>query len=260
MSAANNTTQTSWPERKINWPAIFVLMTVLAVIVAALLYWLRYPLVDLIGTVLLMLIMVSLGILGHRYKFIQVAIDRFSTLYFRFLGWMMISLGPLVLFTWLSRYVLANHSLSYQLIIFVLWGLLLIWAITLIFTHKRRELFFQKLQKIGSLTPIVYAFNLLMIAVTFFSSVTFALKQRGVITLTHANPADISHSVITDFYLWHFLDAVPFLDVTKTLRWEEPLTYSSAWIGFALLIFKIMVILPVIAAFAWYWKKVDSDK
>jgi hypothetical protein len=48
-------------------------------------------------------------------------------------------------------------------------------------------------------------------------------------------------------------DALPLLKVTETLHWEKPLTYNSAWVGLLLLGFKVTVIVPVIAAFAWYW-------
>lgn len=168
------------------------------------------------------------------------------------------SLGPLLAFTWLSRYVLSNHSFIYQLIVFTVWGVLLAWALMVIFTDKKRAIFFGKLQKLGSFTPIAHAFNLLMIAVTFFSSVTHVLLTQSVIALNAPKNAVVSHGAITDFYLWHFLDAVPLLEVNKTLHWMEPLTYQSGWIGFALLVFKLLVILPVIAAFAWYWQQVNS--
>ncbi len=260
MTQDNVNSRDTWETGKFSWPAVAALVAISALVFAVLFFWLHYPIMELIGSALLVLVIVVIGILNRRFKIIESTINRLFTAYFRFLGWLCISLGPLLLFTWLSRYVLANHMLSFQLIIFLLWGLLLVWAVTLIFTHKRRELFFEKLQKLGSFTPIVYAFNLLMIAVTFFSSITYALAQRGVISLTHSQPAAISHGAVTDFYMWHFLDAVPFLEVNKTLHWDEPLTYSSGWIGFTLLVFKILVILPVIAAFAWYWKKVDSDR
>jgi hypothetical protein len=244
--------------RKVNLPAIIVLVAFFAVVLTALRYWFNFSHADLFGYALLVFAIFVIGIFANRFKVVDGAINHFFTAYFRFIGWMLLSLGPLLVFTWLSRYVLANHSLSYQIIIFVLWGLLLIWALTLIFTEKKRKRFFAKLQALGSFTPIVYAFNLLMIAVIFFSSVTFVLAQHGVIALTHPIQSAISHGAITDFYLWHFFDAVPFLEVNKTLHWDEPLTYESGWIGFALLVFKILVILPVIAAFAWYWKQVDG--
>jgi uncharacterized protein (TIGR01777 family) len=65
---------------------------------------------------------------------------------------------------------------------------------------------------------------------------------------------------ITDFYVWHFLEAVPLLQVNETLHWKEPLTYDSGWVGLVLLIFKMAVIIPVIAAFTWYAKQAGGQR
>jgi hypothetical protein len=59
---------------------------------------------------------------------------------------------------------------------------------------------------------------------------------------------------IKDFYFWHFLEAIPLLKVNQTLHYKAPLTYNGAAVGWLLLAFQLMVILPVIRAFAWYWK------
>lgn len=55
--------------------------------------------------------------------------------------------------------------------------------------------------------------------------------------------------------MWHFLEAVPLLKVNQTIRWAEPWTYDSAAVGWILLLFKLVVIVPVIGAFVGYWKR-----
>lgn len=60
---------------------------------------------------------------------------------------------------------------------------------------------------------------------------------------------------MADFFLWHFLNAVPVLKITDTLLWDPPLTYDQPVVGWILLAFKISVISPVIAAFGWSWKR-----
>lgn len=245
-------------KKKRNIWAIAGLITVCVMLFAMALKWITITPGDLIGYAIFLFGVVILGALSTRYQIVDNTIKRFFTAYCRFFGWLLMSLGPLIIFNWLSQYVLSNLPFSYQLIVFAVWGVLLVWALMLIFTDSKRELFFGKLQKLGSFTPIAYAFNLLMIAVTFFSSVTYVLVRQGLISLNIAANIDVSHGAIMNFYLWHFLDAIPFLEVNKTLHWDEPLTYKSSWIGFALLVFKLLVILPVIAAFAWYWKRIDD--
>jgi hypothetical protein len=51
---------------------------------------------------------------------------------------------------------------------------------------------------------------------------------------------------------WHFLDAVPLLKVNETPGWRPPLTCDSFPVGCMLLLFRAVVILPVIGAFTWY--------
>jgi len=45
--------------------------------------------------------------------------------------------------------------------------------------------------------------------------------------------------------LWHFTDALPFVDVDDTLNWPEPLDYSSAQVGVTLLLAKLCAVLGV---------------
>ena len=65
----------------------------------------------------------------------------------------------------------------------------------------------------------------------------------------------MSVNAVADFFLWHFLNAVPVLKITDTLLWDPPLTYDQPVVGWILLVFKIAVISPVIAAFGWSWKR-----
>jgi hypothetical protein len=63
---------------------------------------------------------------------------------------------------------------------------------------------------------------------------------------------EVTPGSISNFFRWHFLDAVPLLKVNETLGWRPPLTYDSFSVGCMLLLFKAVVILPVIGAFTWY--------
>src|SRR5262249_54861251 len=128
------------------------------------------------------------------------------------------------------------------------------WALLLIATEPRRRKLFLVLNRIGSFTPLAYSFNVLFIAVYFFSSASFVLAQRGLLDFRSETHGALLPGRISDFYLWHFFDAVSVLDVPRTLHWSVPLTYNSANVGLLLLLFKLTVIIPVIAAFASYWK------
>src|SRR5437867_7603279 len=201
----------------------------------------------------------ALVFLNDRFPIIGRIINRLITGYFLFFGWVFVVLGPLVLFNWLSQ-LIRSLSVRFQVIVFGAWGLLLGWAVVLIATERKRERFFNRFQRIGALAPVAYSLNLLFIALLFFSSVTFVLAERGALKLNKSPDSPISPDNVLLFYTWHFLEALPLLKVNQTLHWSEPLTYDSGWVGLLLLLFKMAVIIPVIGAFAWYWKQVGAQK
>jgi hypothetical protein len=100
--------------------------------------------------------------------------------------------------------------------------------------------------------PAAYSFSVLMLASLFFSSVSFVLLQEGKLALAPGSSPDVTLASLSDFFLWHFLDAVPLLKIPERLKWDVPLTYTSGTVGLIVLMFKVVVILPVIGAFTWY--------
>lgn len=226
-------------------------------------YVMKESLRDFFGFATVMSVILLLVFLEIRYESAGRIIERAFSAYFLFSWSMLITLAPITLFYWLSPLILNNLPLSFQIVVFVVWGLLLILAVWLVATEKNRERVLKRLRKFSLFAPIAYSFNLLMIAILFFSSVTYVLVNHGVLKLngpTGAQGAQIPPGVIRDFYSWHFLQAVPLLKVNETLHWKEPLTYESGWVGLILLLFQLTVIVPVIAAFAWRGKKEPKPK
>jgi hypothetical protein len=218
---------------------------------------------DALGFAIVMSGILLLVFLKIRYKAAGPIIERMFSAYFLFFGWMFITLAPISGFYWLSPFILNKLRISFQVAVFVVWGLLLMLAVWLVATQRNRERLLTRLRKFSLFAPIAYAFNVLMIAILFFSSVTYVLVNHGILKLnwpTGAQGAQIPPEIIRDFYSWHFLHAVPLLKVNETLHWKEPLTYESGWVGLILLLFQLTVILPVIAAFAWRGKKEPSRK
>jgi hypothetical protein len=64
--------------------------------------------------------------------------------------------------------------------------------------------------------------------------------------------------VLADLFLWHLLDAIPGLKVNETIRWAAPLTYERAGAGWLVLLFKVMVIVPVVSGIGRYLKDEDE--
>jgi hypothetical protein len=189
-----------------------------------------------------------LGVLGAIFPTVGRATEFAARKYFRFVWWMLVFFGPASVLLWSARFIVARRTVWFQVGLLVLWGALLVWAVTLIFTKERREKLFTKLQRIGALTPWAYSLNVLALGVFYFGTVTLLLSRWNMISL-EGNPERVF-----DFYVWHFLDAVPLLHINDTLHWAQPMTYQASGVGFLLLSFKVTIILPVIATFTGYWK------
>jgi hypothetical protein len=90
--------------------------------------------------------------------------------------------------------------------------------------------------------------SLLIVAIGLFASATFVLAERDAITVLNWESVDSPAMASVAFYVWHFFDTIPFLNATDALRWAEPLTYKDPLLGVLLLLFKLVIIAPIISA------------
>jgi len=220
-----------------------LLIVGVAVALAVWLWRTKGPLAFLFPAVLF-----GLGVLSAKYPRIERTIDALFSGYFRVTIWMMIALAPAALMTGVATGIQRSGVLWLQVPAFVAWGALLAISIWFLTTEARRTRLFETLRHVGGLAPLAYSFNVLVAAVAFFGSLTSVLLANGYIAMN----GDPRRAM--DFYLWHFLDAIPVLKINETLLWASPpITYQQVRVGVLLLIFKIAVIGPVIAAFTGYW-------
>jgi len=208
-------------------------------------------------------ILMIAGLLKSRYRKFDRAVKTFFSKYSRFTFWALITLAPIVFFRWLAEFtVIASPVL--QGILFVVWASLLTVILMFIATQRRREKLFRFLERVGGLAPYVYCFNTFIIAALFFASLTYLMAGFDILSFTNpdGNPitSELSVAQLMDFFVWHFLDAVPLLKINDTIRWKIGLTYESSAVGFIVLLFKIAVIIPVISAFRGYWKYQQAGK
>ncbi len=57
-----------------------------------------------------------------------------------------------------------------------------------------------------------------------------------------------------ELYLWHLLNALPIIEATDTLNWEEPVARYSGVTGALLLLYKGLVLAPGVFAARQAWK------
>ena len=203
------------------------------------------------GMIVLYALLTIITMIVVRFKRAEQEFENLYRSYLRFAVAVFAMTVPYLVLSY-SGDLLVRMPTWLQITWFVLWGIVLGGALLIISTERWRERVFEPLAGYNIAVPAVYSFQVLMLACLFFSSVTFVLVQSGVIFVMRGSADAVTPGSLSDLFLWHFLEAVPLLDINETLGWAVPLTYDSAAVGWILLLFKIVVIVPVIGAFTWY--------
>ena len=151
--------------------------------------------------------------------------------------------GTRVSLEWSQHYL----PLGLHLLVIAFWAsVVLIW-VRIISGEFGKEMFIESYVNGILWPPFVYSISLLVMASSVFASISVTLQRYGYATFKPPLPNELSP--VVDFYMWHFVNLIPGLGIPETLRWTQPYQYSDHLSGAVLLIFKIAVILPVIASF-----------
>lgn len=108
-------------------------------------------------------------------------------------------------------------------------------------------------ERVEAWGAIALYINFVIIAMGCFASIAFLLHG---LTPPLFLPAvrEVDHGALADLLLWQLLDSIPGLKVPETIRWVAPLTYERSGAGWLLLLFKVMVIVPVVSGIGHYLK------
>jgi hypothetical protein len=108
---------------------------------------------------------------------------------------------------------------------------------------------------------LVLPLALLGTASSVMASLTFRLYGRGKITLETCSGWPVTEAGLMDFYVWHFLNIVPLLQLNNLIRWGEKYCYKQSRVGFLILVFQLLVVIPSFNAIRFYWRnrKIPSD-
>jgi uncharacterized membrane protein len=98
----------------------------------------------------------------------------------------------------------------------------------------------------------------------------YGLWAAGFLAVTwfhvlHSRQARMYPLLVLTFTLalWGLVDAIPGLKVPDTIKWEAPLTYQHAGAGWLVLLFRVMVIVPVVSGIGHYLRDenpADTDE
>jgi predicted ester cyclase len=151
--------------------------------------------------------------------------------------------GTRVSLEWSQHYL----PLGLHLLVIAFWASVMLLWVRIISGEFGKKMFVESYVNGILWPPFVYSISLLFMAASVFASISVTLQRCGYATFEPPLPNELSP--VVDFYMWHFVNLIPGLGIPETLRWSQPYRYSDHLSGAVLLIFKIAVILPVIASF-----------
>lgn len=80
------------------------------------------------------------------------------------------------------------------------------------------------------------------------SCLTFVLQNRVQWVALDDTDGQVTTLDVARMYVWEITNAIPLADVDETLAWSRRLTYSGAQTGALALLFKIVVLVPIVVA------------
>lgn len=166
-----------------------------------------------------------------------------------------------------SRTVVETFPRWLQVVTLLVWFLLLALVSMLLYSRSLRRggrewLRTQASERLRDFSPperveawgaILLYINFVIIAMGCFAGIAFLLHGlTPPLFLPAARQVD--HGALADLLLWQVLDSIPGLKVPETIRWVAPLTYERSDAGWLVLLFKVMVIVPVVSGISHYLK------
>ena len=122
-------------------------------------------------------------------------------------------------------------------------------------TGRRRKIVLTKVHSTSVIAPLGYSLGLAIFSIGVYTAMMSLLNASGAAGLVESRGVlDFSFSRLQDLFLWHLLAAIPVVDLNDAFLFEKPFTYSTVWAGLLLLLFKVVVIGPVVGALAVWWK------
>jgi hypothetical protein len=171
-----------------------------------------------------------------------------------------------------SRVVVETFPRWLQGVTLAVWFVALAWVSALLYSRTYRErmrVWFSAHRRPivrafswrGRVTPwagIALYINFVTVAMGCFAGLAFLFHTLSETPLFLPKTRPVEHGSLSDFLLWHLLDAIPGLKVPETIKWEAPLDYSRASAGWLVLLFKVMVIIPVVSGVGHYLRDEEA--
>ncbi len=146
-----------------------------------------------------------------------------------------------------------NFPLFVHLAVVIIYAGLLAYGISLVITQKRREKSADFIRVwFGPRGWLIFSALLLVTSAAVFSSISLIMHNLGWVKFIACRGAQVSEPALLDFYLWHFLKMVPILKIPETLKLAPTLCYEQTRIGFLIILFQAIVVIPSFATIRYF--------
>jgi hypothetical protein len=172
--------------------------------------------------------------------------------------------GGLKIYAALAIIVLAYKAIQYSsahfpepvhFLILSIFMLFLVISIYWIGTEENRKKHQDLIKRLfGPDGMLILPLLLLVTAGAVLASITFRLFNRGYVQLQECSGRSVAEAGLLDFFMWHFLNIVPLLQLNSLLRWKEPYCFQQGRVGLMILAFQALVVIPSFNTIRFYWK------
>jgi hypothetical protein len=125
---------------------------------------------------------------------------------------------------------------------------------------SRRARAYKLLTDRNALLLFLWAALMLVYTTSTYAGLTSFFVSFHLLSFQHAQ-VPIPNTTFEMFYIWHFVTDIPVLDLTDTLNWHAPLTYTSLKPGILVIAYMVTVAAPLVSvASEWIGGKKDRDE
>jgi len=161
----------------------------------------------------------------------------------------------------LTEKLVSHTSIAFQILVFLIFSpVMVLFVRDFISEDRLRKMMASDYGHIlGALYPLVFPILFIAIALPYFSGLSCTFKTVNLLTTVPNFPvSDNCVARFSIFYVWHILNSIPLLKIPETILWAVPHLYTDSLSGLLLLIFKIIIIFPVIKAYV-VWGKISKE-
>lgn len=202
---------------------------------------------ELLTQLIIFAAILAVGLLRVAVPRFRRAIDTGVRYYVWLTACLLLLLAPALATFLAAGWALGQAAEGPKIAVFVLLGLVWVGFAALVLPSRLRTRLLEFLRVFGWLVPLIFLIDFMIVSMLFFGFLAFYLFAADTL-------GEVTRDDFLNLFGYHLLDSIPALKIVDTLKLSEPLgDLRPAGLGAMLLVFKLAVLIPGIAALKAYW-------